>query len=362
MSQLFDKIDQQDSELGKAMFYLSYTLLVIAMLLTMFYIFKFLGDIKKLKLYSSPLNIQSYKFKSMRIFDTNNEYFNILYISIIHGLSFILALIAFATLKNMTFSVYSGLFIGVLVIVLFIVMRIVNKHYKNTKSRIDRLNEQICGMIYKKTDFLRILRDSSTVSVFDIKDTIIKSLETIDSSTSERDLVKVFFTLTLFNHFAKIHHTNSEIERKDLFKVFDYSTLLCNSCKPVNYLHVSGTRIEQIVHTYIESNLPFNSTSASINAIRRCATIVENINEAANNLNLDESYKNVFIPIVFPVLAIQVLAILLIHSKDIISFGSALYGSIKLKGYSESNMDILTGIFATLFIMVQISLVLAIVV
>lgn len=343
MSYIFDEINKQDSEIGKMLFYSSYMLLIIAIITTMYYISEFSKDIRRMKFYSSPLNIQSYKYKSMNIFDVNNTgYFNMLHISITHGLSFLLALIALAYFNNVPFSAYFGLLIGFIIVLFHILMRFLNKSYINSKSRINSLNNEICSLIYKRLDFLKTLRDSSTVSVFDIKDTIVKSLETIDPSTSEKDLIKVFFTLTMFNHFAKIHHSNSEIDRDELFKLFDHSTLLCKSCRPVDYLHVSGTRIEQIVDTYIEGNLGFK-TASSINAIKECAIIVERINEYANNLNLDESYNNVFLVTVLLLIILQMVAIIIIHQKDIISTVSAPRDII-------SNI---AGIFVILFLIVH---------
>lgn len=358
MSEIFNQINARDvSDIGGITFYLSYTVLLVAIILTIYYTVIFINDRNKQSLYSAnKLNIQSSKYNSIRIFDilNNDGSFNMFYVSSLHGVSFILAVVAFIYLDKLQPNVYIGMIVSVLIIVLHILMMNVNKHYTETKYRINQLNRSICNNIYKKVDFLKIIRNSLTISTFHIRDTITNCLKTIGKDVSEKDLIKAFFTLTMFNHFAKIHHSNRKIDHKQLFGLFDYTTLLCKNCNPVRFLHVSGTQIEHITDTLIEPNIHFRTASA-IKAMKECAIIVDSINIEANNLNMDDSYKKVFVPMVVVTLFIQIMAIGTIHKDDISRFITNIVDSYTKREPTISSTNA-SGILAILLITIQLVL------
>lgn len=257
--------------------------ITIAIIITIISCSIILDNIRKSKYYHTPLNNQI-----DQVIIINNKIYYIIFGVVIF--SYIIGIIQFTryilTLKNEAslYEYYMIVFIILISTVILCIIAFIYYNRREVNKRFNALNTKIRSYIYKNNAFLDTLKNSDINTDISIYKTIQTLVESITSN--DEHLIKKLVTLTLFYHFANTCRTNGEIDKEDVFKMFNNKDILYNKDQAAKYLKKEYNNIKNILDTLILRNLR-NDTIITGSVRKKYNDIINDINQSANNLKLE---------------------------------------------------------------------------
>jgi hypothetical protein len=287
----------------KVVLYISFLITILSFTIALYYIFSVIIMVINTLLGGSTNNdeLDTTTIKSLSLF--RKEGFNLTKVLRILPIISILLIIVFFILKIFIKTIDSDGTAGIVqlfacvigfsaifaVIMQYLVYKYVGQNIVVVNERLDIFNNFVCVNLYKNIAFLSKI-ERPQISIVGVNMIIRDCLKMVYlKETSETDLTKAFYTLTLFNHYQQLSLRSKTIYNS--FKIFKYTELLSNRCSPATYLSASGTYIEDISNTLIIPNLPSKVNNIFLErALTRCNELLIKTNELANTLYPQDAF------------------------------------------------------------------------
>ena len=290
--------------------------LVAGIILSLVYIIILIVMTVKEQTVSAPLNIQTVDYNTISSLGMggtfNYLYFIVLPAIALGGISLFGVLSYYFPPKNpLTGGVKSMIVVLALASLFVLVLQILFTIYvggaiRNTKRKLDTLNNYMCSKIYKNIKFLNYIKEPKTtiISIDNTMQAILKDPEAVPDAMPVEDMAKLFYTLSIFNHYHKIGLRNDEIFKA--FNIFQPTVILSGSCYPADYLTRYGTYIEDIsdntIRMYLRPAMLDRNQDEIDEAIGLCNEWITETSSKANTLYPEDSYTMFLIMAVITIL------------------------------------------------------------
>lgn len=275
--------------------------LVAGIILSLLYIIILIVMTVKEQTVSAPLNIQSVDYNTISSLGMGGT-FNYLYFIVLPSIAlagiglFGVLSYYFPPKTPLSGGVKSMIVVLALASLFVLVLQILFTIYiggtiRRTRQKLDTLNNYMCSKIYKNIKFLNYIKEPKTtiISIDNTMQAILNDPEAVPNDMPVEDMAKLFYTLSIFNHYHKIGLRNDEIFKA--FNIFQPTVILSGSCYPADYLTRYGTYIEDISDSTIRIYLrPDRNQDEIDEAISLCNEWITETSSKANTLYPEDSY------------------------------------------------------------------------
>lgn len=298
--------------------------LLFGVLLSVYYVLLLIFKSVKQTTIDAPLNNQTVDFDTISALSFGGT-FNYIYFMILPLIS-IVALVIFGALAYyyppatpISAGVKGAVFVlGIASVFVFVLQTFFNmyigKFINTIKERLDTLNEYMCSKIYKNTSLLNFIKEpkGSIISVDNTMQQALRDPLAFPRDITVENMAKLFYTITMFNHYHKIGLRNDQIFKA--FNIFQPLVILSGSCRPADFLTRYGTFIEDIsdtvIYVYINPDILASRKADVEEAISMCNDWITNTSTQANTIYPEDAYS-LFLILVVVTLIVQISSLII---------------------------------------------------